>query len=270
MKNIKLDVLVIDVGGTSVKVKCTGHKEEKKFASGQAMTPDIMVNRVKELTQEWHYDVVSIGCPTLITRGKPTREPVNLGKGWVDFDYETAFGCPVKIINDATMQALGDYQGGKLLFLGLGTGLGATMIEEGTIVPLEIAHLPYKNSTFEKYVGRKALEKQGKKKWRKEVKKIIEIFRSALEPEEIVIGGGNAKLIESAPEGCRLAENSNAFIGGFRLWEHPMGKPTAVKRNSSAKKKVTLAPRKKTPTEKVTSKTTPTIAPLKKTPFKKK
>lgn len=237
MKHVKLDVLVIDIGGTNVKIKCTGHTEEKKFPSGPKMTPKMMVDGVKKLSQGWHYDVVSIGCPTLIIRGKPKKEPVNLGKGWIDFNYEAAFERPVKIINDATMQALGDYQGGRMLFLGLGTGLGATMIEEGTVIPLEIAHLPYKKSTFENHVSSRFLEKQGKKKWRQEVLKVIEIFQAALEPEEIVIGGGNAKLLEEAPEGCRLADNSNAFIGGFRLWEHPMGKATAELRIPSTQTK---------------------------------
>ena len=232
MKNVKLDVLVIDIGGTNVKVKATGHEEERKFPSGPKMTPQMMFDGVKKITKGWHYDVVSIGCPTLILKGKPLKEPKNLGKGWVGFNYEKTFGRPVKLINDATMQALGDYQGGRMLFLGLGTGLGATIIEEGVIVPLEIAHLPYKKSTFENYVGKKAIEKRGKKKWRKEVKKIIEIFRAALEPEEIVIGGGNACLIEEVPISCRLGENSNAFIGGFRLWEHPLGKPTAEKKKA--------------------------------------
>ncbi|MFI0348076.1 MAG: ROK family protein [Chthoniobacterales bacterium] len=236
MKNVKLEVLVIDIGGTSVKVKATGHQEERKFSSGPKMTPQMMVNGVKKITKGWHYDVISIGCPTLILKGKPVKEPMNLGKGWVGFNYEKAFGHPVKLINDATMQALGDYQGGRMLFLGLGTGLGATIIEEGVIVPLEIAHLPYKKSTFEAYIGKDFIEKRGKKKWRKQVKKITEIFRAALEPEEIVIGGGNASIIEEVPIGCRLAENSNAFIGGFRLWEHPFGKPTAEKRQRKVQK----------------------------------
>ncbi|HLB33886.1 MAG: ROK family protein [Verrucomicrobia bacterium RIFCSPHIGHO2_12_FULL_41_10] len=228
MKNVKLNILVLDVGGTHVKMKCTGQTEEKKFDSGPTLTPQIMVDGVKKLTEGWRYDVISIGCPTPVSKGKLVKEPINLGKGWVGFNFETAFQRPVKIINDASMQALGDYEGGRMLFLGLGTGLGSTLIEEGTLVPLELAHLPYKKSTFEKYVGNKAMEKFGKKKWRKEVIKVLEIFQAALEPEEIVLGGGNAKNLKEIPSACRLAANSNAFIGGFRLWEHPAGKSTAV------------------------------------------
>ena len=227
MKRVTLDILVLDIGGTHIKVRCTGESEVKKFASGPTMTPRIMVDTIQKLTAGWRYDVVSIGCPMPVMKGKPVKEPVNLGKGWVRFNYEKAFGHPVKMINDATMQALGDYQGGRMLFLGLGTGLGATLIEEGVLVPLEVAHLPYKKGTFEEYTGNKAFEKKGKKKWTKEVCKIIELLRAALEPEEIVLGGGNAINLKKIPKGCRVAENSNAFIGGFRLWEHPPGKPTA-------------------------------------------
>lgn len=229
MKHVKLNILVIDVGGTHIKVRCTGETEIKKFASGPTMTPKIMVETIKQLTANWKYDVISMGCPMPVMKGKPIKDPVNLGKGWVKFNYEKAFGRPIKIINDATMQALGDYQGGRMLFLGLGTGLGSTLIEEGVLVPLELAHLPYKKATFESYVGKNAFEKKGKKKWSKEVSKIVEIFKSALEPEEIVLGGGNAPHLKTIPKGCRVAENSNAFIGGFRLWEHPAGKPTAKK-----------------------------------------
>ena len=228
MKHVALNILVLDIGGSHVKVRCTGESEIKKFISGPTMTPRAMVDTIQTLTAGWHYDVVSIGCPMPVMKGKPIKEPVNLGKGWVSFNYEKAFGRPVKIINDATMQALGDYQGGRMLFLGLGTGLGATLIEEGVLVPLEVGHLPYKKRTFEDYVGNKAFEKKGKKKWNKEVCKIVELLRAALEPEEIVLGGGNAINVKKIPEGCRVAENSNAFIGGFRLWEHPPGKPTAV------------------------------------------
>lgn len=219
LKHVKLNVLVIDVGGTHVKMSCSGHSEIRKFPSGPRMTPDFMIKEIKRLTSDWNYDVISMGCPMPVKNGKPLKEPVNLGNGWVGFNYKKAFGRPIQIINDAAMQALGDYEGGRILFLGLGTGLGSTLIEEGVIVPLELAQLPYKKGNFEKYVSNKALEKKGKKKWAKEVFKIVEIFRAALEPGEIVLGGGNAQHLREVPKGCRIAENSNAFIGGFRLWE---------------------------------------------------
>lgn len=221
MKKNHLDILVIDIGGTHVKIKVTGHRKERKFPSGPTMTPQMMVDGVKALAKDWHYDGISIGCPMPISRhGKPVKEPVNLGKGWVDFNYQAAFKRPVHLINDATMQALGDYQGGRMLFLGLGTGLGSTLIERGVIVPLELAHLPYKKGTFEDYVGLRALEKKGKKKWTKEVLNVIAIFQEALEPEKIMLGGGNARHLKVLPPACHLAANSNAFLGGFRLWEH--------------------------------------------------
>lgn len=237
MKHVALNILVVDIGGTHIKVRCTGESEVKKFVSGPTMTPQVMINTIQKLTAGWRYDVVSMGCPMPVVKGVPIKEPVNLGKGWVGFNYEKAFGRPVQIINDATMQALGDYQGGRMLFLGFGTGLGATLIEEGVLIPLEVAHLPYKKGTFEKYVGNKAFEKKGRKKWTKEVLKIVELLRAALEPEEVVIGGGNARELKEIPAtGCRIAENSNAFIGGFRLWEHPAGKPTAVAKKVKGKK----------------------------------
>jgi len=219
LQHASLKILVIDVGGTHVKMSCSGHSEIRKFPSGPRMTPDFMIKEIKRLTSDWNYDVISMGCPMPIKNGKPLKEPVNLGNGWVGFNYKKAFGRPIQIINDAAMQALGDYEGGRILFLGLGTGLGSTLIEEGVIVPLELSQLPYKKGNFEKYVSNKALEKKGKKKWAKEVFKIVEIFRAALEPGEIVLGGGNAQHLREVPKGCRVAENSNAFIGGFRLWE---------------------------------------------------
>lgn len=258
MKNNNLAILVIDIGGTHVKIKVTGHKEERKIASGPTMTPQMMVDGVKVLAKDWHYDVISIGCPTTISKhGKPLKEPANLGKGWVDFNYQAAFKCPVHLINDATMQALGDYDGGRMLFLGLGTGLGSTLIERGVIVPLELAHLPYKKGTFEDYLGLHALEKKGKKKWTKEVLKVIEIFQAALEPEKIMLGGGNARLLKTLPPACHLAANSNAFLGGFRLWEHFLDhflsklalgiQPTPAKEPAAPKKSISV--KKKTPTK---------------------
>jgi polyphosphate glucokinase len=244
MKRVALNILVIDIGGTHIKVRCTGESEVRRFDSGPTMTPQVMVDTIKKLTTDWHYDVISMGCPMPVMKGIPIREPVNLGEGWVGFNYEKAFACPVKIINDASMQALGDYQGGRMLFLGFGTGLGSTLIEEGVLVPLELAHLPYKKRTFEHYVGEKALEKHGKKKWTREVCKVIKLFKATLEPEEVVLGGGNAPRLEEIPERCRVAENANAFIGGFRLWEHPAGKPTADAKEN-AKKRSFLSQKKK-------------------------
>ncbi|MBM3857627.1 MAG: ROK family protein [Verrucomicrobia bacterium] len=223
-QNSPLKILVIDIGGSHVKMSCSGHSEIRRFPSGPRMTPSFMIQEIKRLTSDWNYDVISMGCPMPIKKGKPIKEPANLGNGWVGFNYEKAFDRPTKIINDAAMQALGDYEGGRILFLGFGTGLGSTLIEEGVIVPLELSQLPYKKGTFEKYVSNKALEKKGKKKWTKEVFKIIEIFRAALEPEEIVLGGGNAQNLQQVPKGCRVAENSNAFIGGFRLWKDSVKK----------------------------------------------
>ena len=238
MKHVKLSVLVIDIGGSRVKIKATGQNEERRILSGPTMTPQMMVDAVKKLAQGWRYDVVSIGCPMPVSKdGKPLKEPMNLGKGWVGFNFEAAFQCPVQLINDAAMQALGDYEGGRMLFLGFGTGLGSTMIEEGVVIPMELAHLPYKKGTFEDYVGLHALNKKGKKKWRKEVTCVIELLKSALEPERIVLGGGNAKLLKLIPPGCQIAANSNAFIGGFRLWEHFPGKLTAIKKPAAQKKK---------------------------------
>ncbi len=216
---VALKVLVIDIGGSHVKMSCSGHSEIRKFPSGPRMTPTFMVKEIKRLTTDWNYDVISMGCPMPVKKGRPIKEPVHLGNGWVDFDYQKAFGRPIKIINDAAMQALGDYEGGRILFLGFGTGLGSTLIEEGVIVPLELAQLPYKKANFEKYVCNKAFDKKGKKKWTKEVFKVVEILKMALEPEEVVLGGGNAQHLTKVPSGCRVAENSNAFIGGFRLWK---------------------------------------------------
>lgn len=213
-------ILVIDVGGSHVKIKVSGHKEERKFPSGPKLTPQMMVDGVKNLAKGWHYDVVAIGFPAVVSKeGNILKEPANLGKGWVGFDFKAAFRCPVKVINDAAMQALGNYDGGRMLFLGLGTGLGATMIERGVMIPMELGHLPYKKGTFEDYTGRYALEKFGKKKWRKHVLKIIELFQAALEPEKTVLGGGNDVFLKELPPGCTVAANTNAFLGGFRLWE---------------------------------------------------
>lgn len=215
-----MKVLAIDVGGTHVKILATGQKEKRAIESGPRLTAAQMVAGVKKLATGWQYDAVSIGFPGVVANHRPAAEPHNLGRGWVGFDYEKAFGKPVRMLNDAAMQALGSYKGGRMLFLGLGTGLGSAMVIDGGVAPMELAHLPYKKGhTFEDYVGLRGLERLGKPKWRKEVVDVIERFRLALQPEYIVIGGGNAKKLKTFPEHCEMGDNANAFIGGFRLWE---------------------------------------------------
>ena len=178
-----------------------------------------MVRGVKELVTDWNYDVVTIGYPGLVLRGRPVAEPHNLAHGWVRFDYEAALERPVRFINDAAMQALGSYQGGKMLFLGLGTGLGSTLIVDGIVEPMELGHLPYKKGTYEDYVGIRGLERLGKKKWREAVNDVVARLVAALEPDDIVLGGGNVKKLKELPPGCRVGDNANAFLGGFRVWE---------------------------------------------------
>jgi polyphosphate glucokinase len=211
-------VLVIDVGGTSVKILATGRPESRSFRSGPKLTPGQMVSEVKKLAADWTYDVVSIGYPGPVLGGRPSAEPVNLGRGWIAFDFARAFGRPAKVMNDAAMQALGSYQGGKMLFLGLGTGLGSALIANGVVKPMELGHLPYKKGTYEDYVGRAGLERGGKKKWRRHVADVVERLMAALRPDDTVIGGGNVKKLDALPRRCRAGENANAFRGGFRLW----------------------------------------------------
>jgi polyphosphate glucokinase len=182
-----------------------------------------MVSRVKELAGEWKYDVVSIGYPGPVARNRPVADPINLGSGWASFDFAKAFGCPAKVVNDATMQALGDYKGGKMLFLGLGTGLGSTMIVDGVLVPMELGHLPYKARTFEDYVGLSGLKRWGQKKWRRYVADVVARLTAALQPEEVVIGGGNVKRLTELPLRSRVCDNANAFTGGFLLWKQRSG-----------------------------------------------
>ena len=213
-------VLVIDVGGTHVKVLASGQSERREVASGPKMTAPQMVRRVKQLVKDWPYDVVSIGFPGPVLHGRPLHEPYNLGGGWVGFDFGKAFGRPVKLINDAAMQALGSYEGGRMLFLGLGTGLGSAMVVDGILEPMELAHLPFKKGkTYEDWVGERALERLGKKKWRRHVTGVVEALSNALEAEYVVLGGGNARLLKDLPSKVRLGDNSNAFRGGFRLWQ---------------------------------------------------
>jgi polyphosphate glucokinase len=213
-----MNILVIDVGGTHVKVLATGQKVHRQVDSGKHLTPKRMVSDVCKLITDWDFDFVSIGFPGPVRGDRPVVEPWNLGKGWIGFDFKKAFKRPVKIINDAAMQALGSYRGGKMLFLGLGTGLGSTMIVEGQIIPMELAHLPYRSGTFEDYVGLRGLEKHGKKKWRKFVTDITERLIAALEPDEVVLGGGNVARLKKLPPLCRAGDNDNAFLGGSRLW----------------------------------------------------
>jgi polyphosphate glucokinase len=216
-------ILVVDVGGTHVKVLATGQKEPVTIPSGPKMTAKKMVKKVREATKDWNYSAVSIGYPGPVVHGHPLTNPHNLGSGWVGFDFRKAFGHPVKIVNDAAMQALGIYRGGRMLFLGLGTGLGSAMIVEGNLAPMEVAHLPYKKGrTYEDYLGIRGLNRLGKKKWRRHVARVVEKLKDALEAEYVVIGGGNAKLLKTLPPGCKLGDNSSAFTGGFRLWDRPV------------------------------------------------
>jgi polyphosphate glucokinase len=214
-------ILAIDVGGTHVKVLATGRRKPLEFPSGPKMTAKQMVRDVRQATVGWRYSVVSIGYPGPVLHGKPVSEPANLGGGWVRFDFAKAFGHPVRLINDAAMQALGSYKGGRMLFLGLGTGLGSALIVDGVLEPMELAHLPFKNGkTYEDLVGEAALQRFGKKKWRRYVTDVVTRLQAALEADDVVVGGGNAKLLRSLPKGVRLGSNSNAFIGGYRLWKN--------------------------------------------------
>jgi polyphosphate glucokinase len=215
-----LKILVIDVGGTHVKVRVTGQREERRIASGATMTASKMVREVKRILKDWQYDVVSIGYPGPVIHGRPLHEPHNLAGGWVGFDFGKAFGCPVKVINDAAMQALGSYHEGRMLFLGLGAGLGSAMIVDGILEPMELAHLPYKNGrTYEDYVGVRGLKRLGKKNWRRYVTDIVKRLKDALGAEYVVLGGGNSKNIKKLPPDTQLGDNQNAFVGGARLWK---------------------------------------------------
>jgi polyphosphate glucokinase len=226
-----MKVLAIDVGGTHVKLLLSGRRVPIKIPSGPRMTPRRMVSAVKRLADHWRYDVVSIGYPGPVLHGRAVAEPHNLGPGWVGFDFKTALGRPVRMVNDAAMQALGSYRGGRMLFLGLGTGLGSALIVDGMLEPMELAHLPYKKGrTYEDYVGLRGLERLGKKRWRRAVADVALRLKTALEAEEVVLGGGNAKLLKTLPADARLGDNANAFIGGFRLWEQDVTPPHGTAR----------------------------------------
>ena len=214
-----MKILVVDVGGTHVKILATGQHEHRQADSGPGMTARRMVSAVKRLSAGWSYDHVAIGFPGPVVHGHAVAEPRNLGGGWVGFDFHRAFGRPVRMINDAAMQALGSYRGGRMLFLGLGTGLGSALIIDGVVEPMELAHLPYKKGrTFEEYVGVRGLQRLGKRRWRKCVLDVVERLRAALNADDVVVGGGNARKLKTPPPGSRLGDNANAFLGGFRLW----------------------------------------------------
>ncbi len=213
-----MNILVIDVGGTNIKVLATGHATRRQLPSSPTLTAAQMVKAVKALTDDWQYDRITIGYPGPVKDGRIVAEPTHLGGGWVRCDFERAFGCPVKLLNDAAMQALGSYRGGSMLFLGLGTGLGTALIVDGVIAPLELAHLPYRKGTYEDYVGLRGLERSGKKKWRRHVFDVVERLRVALQADDLVLGGGNVKFLDHLPDGARLGNNTNAFKGGYRLW----------------------------------------------------
>jgi len=217
-------ILVLDVGGTHVKLHVNARAPMRKFESGPHMTPRVMVQQVRALIGPDRYDAVSMGYPGLVRRGKIAAEPVNLGRGWVGFNFARALGRPVQVINDAAMQAIGSYRGGRMLFLGLGTGLGATLIIDGVVEPTEVGHMPYKHGrTFEDYVGERGRKRRGNHKWRKSVLDVIERLRYAFEADYVVLGGGNAERLKKLPHDVRRGDNKNAFRGGVRLWHATPG-----------------------------------------------
>lgn len=215
----KPKVLAVDVGGSHVKALLEGESGRRRFESGPKLTPQQMAEGVRGLVDGWSFDRVSVGIPTPVRGGTPIAEPINLGTGWVGFDYDAAFGVPTKVVNDAVMQAIGSYEGGRMLFLSLGTGLGSALIVEGVVEPLELGHLPFKKKTFEDYVSARALEKRGKKRWRKAVFEVVDRLAAAMQPDYVVIGGGGVKELDELPPNARRGDNTCAFRGGFRLWE---------------------------------------------------
>ncbi len=221
-----MKILVVDIGGTNMKTLATGQTARRRMPSGPTLTPHAMVEAVERLTRDLKFDVVSLGVPALVMRGRVVAEPANLGTGWMGFNFEKAFGRPVKVINDAAMQALGSYRRGRMLFLGVGTGLGSALVFNGIVEPLELAHLPYrKGRTYEDYVGLRGLERLGRKKWRKHVLRVVALLRKAMVSDDLVLGGGNVKLLRRLPPGVRMGENANAFKGGFAMWAPPVVPP---------------------------------------------
>jgi polyphosphate glucokinase len=227
-----VNVLVVDVGGTHVKILATGQKQPREFPSGPKLSARQMVAGVKKVANDWRYDAVSIGYPGVVINNRPLTEPWNLGPGWRGYDFEREFKCPVKVINDAAMQALGSYKGGKMLFLGLGTGLGSAMVVDGFVEPMELGHLPYRRRTFEDYVGVSGRARLGNKKWEEAVRDVIARLIAALEPEDVVLGGGNVNNLSRLPPGCRAGDNANAFVGGFRLWQKTKRRNNSTSRRS--------------------------------------
>ena len=227
-----MKILVIDIGGTNIKLLASGQRTPVKVPSGPRLTPRQMVDEVLEATEGWSFDAVSIGYPGPVARNRPTKEPVNLGKGWTRFNYERAFGCPVRMINDAAMQAVGSYSGRTMLFLGLGTGLGNTLVIDGVVVPLELAHLPYENGkSYEEMIGEAGLKRLGKRKWRRHVHRIVGLLAEATNADYTVIGGGNVRVLDELGPNVRRGSNANAFRGGFRLWDDAV--PKAKRKHQS-------------------------------------
>jgi len=215
-------ILVIDVGGTNLKVGNAERRVSLKIPSGPTMTAARMAVAVRKAVAGWKYDAVSIGYPGPVTRGKPAREPHNLGGGWMRFDYQKAFGVPVKIVNDAAMQALGAHTGGRTLFLGLGTGLGSALVVHGVLLPLELAHLPYRHGrTYEDYVGARGLARLGRRKWTNHVHAVVALLKAGMQADEVVLGGGQTRKLKTLPPGVRLGNNRCAIRGGLRLWDQP-------------------------------------------------
>jgi predicted NBD/HSP70 family sugar kinase len=212
-------VLAVDVGGSKVKARTSADAEERRFKSGRKLTAEAMAGRLLPLVSDWSYDVVTLGVPAQVHGNRVVHEPVNLSPGWTAFDYEAAFGVPTKVVNDAAMQAIGSYEGGRMLFLGLGTGLGSAMVVDGVVEPMELGHLPFRKHTYEYYLGREGLARLGKRRWQKSVAEVVEFFRKALAPDYVVIGGGQVEELDELPEGARRGDNDNAFVGGFRLWD---------------------------------------------------
>lgn len=212
-------ILAVDVGGTNVKILASGESQQRRFASGMAMTPEMMVQGVKDLAQGWPYDVISLGYPGVVHAGHVASEPHNLAPGWIGFDYQAAFGCPVKLLNDAAMQALGSYEKGLLLFIGLGTGLGSALVNDKSVVPMELGHLSYRDGEFEDFVGARGLARLGIQDWQYHVEFIVQRLIQVFSPDDVVLGGGNAKRLPKMPAGCRLGTNDHAFAGAFRMWE---------------------------------------------------
>jgi polyphosphate glucokinase len=224
-------ILAIDIGGSRVKFMTDKERTRRAFASGPDLSAKAMVRKIKTLTKDWSYDAVSIGYPGPVINNRPLSEPHNLGRGWAGFDFEKAFGRPTKVVNDALMQAIGSYQGGRMLFLGLGTGLGAAMIVDGTLEPMELAHLPYRGAkTFEQCVGAAALKRVGRKKWQRAVDDVIKHLLAALQPDYVMLGGGNADKVDTLPPKVRRGDNADAFKGGFRLWKKRTLKPPGTRR----------------------------------------